>query len=89
MHPLGDKQSFMKASPPPIPFDQPSLVALNFLSAEAWIRNSSGTPDEWREAAGRWQAPGATHLTFYTSGQGVGPVEQRIKALRQFSNAMR
>ena len=31
-HPLDDTQSFMKVSPPPIPFDQPCLVALNFLS---------------------------------------------------------
>ena len=32
-HPLDDKQSFMKASQPPMPFDQPCLVALFFLSA--------------------------------------------------------
>jgi hypothetical protein len=32
-HPLDDAQSFMKASYPPIPFDQPCLVALNFLYA--------------------------------------------------------
>jgi len=34
LHPLDDKQSFMKASPPPIPFDQSCLVALNFLSTD-------------------------------------------------------
>jgi len=28
---LDDTQSFMKASPPPTPFDQQSLVTLNFL----------------------------------------------------------
>jgi hypothetical protein len=33
LHPLDDTQSFMKASPPPIPFDQPCLVALHCLSA--------------------------------------------------------
>jgi hypothetical protein len=33
-HPLDDAQSFMKASDPPIPFDQPCLVALNCLSAQ-------------------------------------------------------
>jgi probable F420-dependent oxidoreductase len=55
---------------------------------EAWIRSSSGTPDAWREAASRWQALGATHVTFYTSGQGVGAVEQQIKALQQFRDAM-
>jgi hypothetical protein len=32
-HLLDDKQSFMKASHPPIPFDPQGLVALNFLSA--------------------------------------------------------
>src|SRR5262249_43683781 len=36
-HPLDGKQSFMKASPPPIPFDQQSLVALNFLSAPSFF----------------------------------------------------
>jgi hypothetical protein len=30
-HLLDDRQSFMVASQPPIPFDQPCLVALNFL----------------------------------------------------------
>ena len=30
-HLLDDKQSFMEASHPPIPFDQPCLVALEFL----------------------------------------------------------
>jgi hypothetical protein len=33
-HLLDDKQSFMKASHPPIPFDPQGLVALNFLSAK-------------------------------------------------------
>jgi len=32
LHPLDDEQSFMKASPPPIPFDQSCLVALDFIS---------------------------------------------------------
>jgi hypothetical protein len=31
LHPLDDAQSFMKAWSPPMPFDQPCLVALNFL----------------------------------------------------------
>ncbi len=61
----------------------------NEFGIEAWIRSSIGTPDTWREAAGRWQALGATHVTFYTSGQGVGSVEQQIKALQQFRDAMR
>lgn len=32
-HLLDDRQSFMEASHPPLPFDQPCLVALDFLSA--------------------------------------------------------
>lgn len=55
---------------------------------EAWIRSSSGAPDTWRQASERWQALGATHITFYTSGQGVGTVTQQIEALRQFHNAI-
>ena len=31
----------------------------------------------------------ATHVTFYTSGQGVGAVPQQIEAMQQFHNAMR
>jgi hypothetical protein len=42
LHPLDDEQSFMKASPPPIPFDQPCLVALHFLPAHV-------TRNVWKE----------------------------------------
>jgi hypothetical protein len=38
LHPLDDKRSFMKSSHPPIPFDQQSLVALNFLYSLLWSR---------------------------------------------------
>jgi probable F420-dependent oxidoreductase len=56
---------------------------------EAWVRSSIGSPEEWRQAAERWQALGATHLTFYTSGQGVGAVPQQIDAMRQFYEVVR
>ena len=56
---------------------------------EAWIRSSSGAPDTWRRASERWQALGATHITFYTSGQGVGTVAQQIEALRRFRDIVR
>jgi hypothetical protein len=39
-HLLDDKQSFMKASHPPIPFDPQGLVALNFLSARYGVLGS-------------------------------------------------
>jgi probable F420-dependent oxidoreductase len=55
---------------------------------EALVRSSIGNPEQWREAAERWQALGATHVTFYTSGQGVGAVPQQIEAMRQFYEAV-
>lgn len=56
---------------------------------EAWIRSSIGGPDIWRQALERWDTLGATHITFYTSGQGVGAVAQQIQALQQFRDAVR
>jgi probable F420-dependent oxidoreductase len=55
---------------------------------EAWIRSGIGGPDKWREAAERWRTLGASHVTFYTSGQGIGGVEQQIEALKQFHQAV-
>jgi probable F420-dependent oxidoreductase len=56
---------------------------------EGWIRSSIGGPEQWRAAAEQWGALGASHVTFYTSGQGVGSVAQQIAALQQFRNAVR
>jgi probable F420-dependent oxidoreductase len=56
---------------------------------EAWVRSGIGGPDQWRTAAERWTALGATHVTFYTSGQGIGGVEHQIEAMRQFRDAVR
>jgi probable F420-dependent oxidoreductase len=55
---------------------------------EAWVRSSIGGPDQWRTASERWAALGATHVTFYTSGQGIGGVEHQIEAMRQFRDAV-
>ena len=55
---------------------------------EAWIRSGIGGPETWRQTAEHWHALGATHVTFYTSGQGVGAVEQQIEALKQFYDAV-
>jgi hypothetical protein len=44
LHPLDDRQSFMKVSHPPIPFDQQGLVALNFLSAPITTSNQRHVP---------------------------------------------
>ncbi len=55
---------------------------------EAWVRSGIGGPDKWHTAAERWAALGATHVTFYTSGQGIGAFEQQIEAMRQFYEAV-
>jgi probable F420-dependent oxidoreductase len=56
---------------------------------EAWVRSGIGEPDKWQAAAERWAALGATHVTFYTSGQGIGAVAQQIEAMKQFRDAVR
>ncbi|HZM43822.1 MAG TPA: LLM class F420-dependent oxidoreductase [Burkholderiales bacterium] len=56
---------------------------------ECWIRVKNGGPDEWRAAVDQWRALGVTHVTFYTSGQGIGPLDKQIEAMRRFSEAMR
>jgi hypothetical protein len=45
--------------------------------------------DKWQTEAERWVTLGATHVTFYTSGQGIGAVEQQIEAMNQFYDAVR
>lgn len=58
------------------------------FGTEAWLRSSIGGPDKWGTAAERWAALGATHMTFYTSGLGIGGVDQQIEALRQFRDVV-
>jgi probable F420-dependent oxidoreductase len=55
---------------------------------EAWIRYGDGDPDGWRKTADTWLALGATHLTFYTSGQGTGPLDKQIAAMRAYKDAI-
>jgi len=55
---------------------------------EAWIRYGDGKPDTWAITAERWLKLGATHLTFYTSGQGAGTTHEQIKALRKFKETL-
>lgn len=55
---------------------------------EAWIRYGDGNPDDWRATADKWLALGATHLTFYTSGQGAGPLDKQIEAMRGFKETL-
>jgi len=59
------------------------------FGVEAWIRHSLGGPDDWRSAVDTWREAGASHATFYTSGQGVGGVDAQIAEMRKFVEAMR
>ena len=58
------------------------------FGVEAWIRHSLGGPEEWRGAVEKWRGMGASHATYYTSGQGVGGVDEQIAAMRAFMDAM-
>jgi probable F420-dependent oxidoreductase len=55
---------------------------------EAWIRYGDGNPERWRETADKWLELGATHLTFYTSGQGVGALDKQIAAMEKFKQTI-
>ncbi len=59
------------------------------FGVEAWIRHNLGGPDDWRSAVDTWRDAGASHATFYTSGQGVGGVDAQIAEMRKFVEAMR
>ena len=56
---------------------------------ECWIRVKAGGPDEWRAVTDQWRALGVTHVTFYTTGQGLGPLDKQIEAMERFSATVR
>ena len=58
------------------------------FGVEAWIRHNLGGADDWRKAVDTWRDAGATHATFYTSGQGVGGLDAQIAEMRKFKDAM-
>ncbi|HKK31514.1 MAG TPA: LLM class F420-dependent oxidoreductase [Alphaproteobacteria bacterium] len=58
------------------------------FGVEAWIRYNLGGPAEWRRAVDTWRSAGASHATFYTSGQGAGGLDEQITAMRRFMEAM-
>jgi probable F420-dependent oxidoreductase len=58
------------------------------FGVEAWIRHNLGGPADWRNAVDTWRDAGASHATFYTSGQGVGGVDAQIAEMRKFVEAM-
>ena len=51
---------------------------------EGWIQSGVGGSDAWAAIAEQWRALGASHITFYTSGQGVGSPQRQIEAMREF-----
>ena len=60
----------------------------NQFGIEAWIRFGNGNPDNWIETAKLWDELGATHLTFYTSGQGAGSLKNQIIEMEKFKNCL-
>ena len=65
-HLLDDKQSFMEASHPPIPFDQPCLVALKLLSEGMGIRAVSRSKGVTTDAISAWVRKAADHINELT-----------------------
>ena len=59
------------------------------FGVEAWIRHNLGGPDDWRSSVDKWRDAGASHATFYTSGQGVGGVDGQIAEMGKFMDAMK
>jgi probable F420-dependent oxidoreductase len=59
------------------------------FGVEAWIRHNLGGPHEWRKAVDTWHSAGASHVTFYTSGQGVGGLDAQVTQMERFMEAMR
>ena len=56
---------------------------------ECWIRVKAGGPDEWRAVTDQWRALGVTHVTFYTTRQGLGPLDRQVEAMQRFFIAVR
>ena len=59
------------------------------FGVEAWIRYNLGGPEDWRSAVDAWRNAGASHATFYTSGQDVGGLDAQIAAMQRFMDAMK
>ncbi len=56
---------------------------------EARITVSSGTPDEWRAQAARWQNFGVSHISLNTMKGGYSDIEQHLEALDRGREAIR
>ena len=55
---------------------------------EGWVQSGTGGPEDWAAIAEQWRGLGASHVTFYTSGQGVGSPSDQIDAMRAFLDAV-
>jgi probable F420-dependent oxidoreductase len=58
------------------------------IGIEARINCAQGTPDTWAQEAEAWQKLGATHLSFNTMRAGLRSVDEHIKAIRAFKEAV-
>jgi probable F420-dependent oxidoreductase len=50
--------------------------------------NLTGGPDEWAQAAGAWEAVGATHLSVITMERGLATPQAHVDTLRQFAEVV-
>jgi probable F420-dependent oxidoreductase len=50
--------------------------------------SGGGSPDDWRTAAGEWEAIGATHLSVNTMGLGFTSPQEHIEQIRRVKEAM-
>jgi probable F420-dependent oxidoreductase len=48
-----------------------------------------GSPDDWRQAADEWRALGATHLTVHTMESVPGTLDDHVRAIRDWFQAVR
>ena len=56
------------------------------IQAQAQYRG--GSPERWRNHAGRWQALGCTHLAIATHNAGNASVEDHLAAAREYFDAV-
>lgn len=55
---------------------------------QAQMNAREGDPDEWRRQTQRWQDLGATHVAINTMGAGFTSLQEHLKAVRRYQEAV-
>ncbi len=58
------------------------------IGIEARVDVSTGTPDDWRAAAGEWRELGATHASLTTMRGGLDGPDAHIERIREAADAL-